>query len=82
MPTQRKHPHTRSNAKKPNGKTRAKGSLPIALARRAEALAAGKRTRLEKEAAGLIALVKRRKRAISEAFYDIVRREAGGRPMT
>jgi len=45
--------------------------LPIALARRADALSTAKKKRLHAEAESLIALVQRRKRSISEAFYDL-----------
>jgi ATP-dependent DNA ligase len=48
-----------------------KPALPVALARRAEALSAAKQARLLEEATGLIALVQRRKRQIAEAFYDL-----------
>lgn len=45
--------------------------LPAALGRRATAAAAAKRERLLGEARSLVALVERRKREITEAFYDI-----------
>jgi hypothetical protein len=74
--TQRRASSARSASKPEAAKTRskarsAKRELPAALARRADALSARKRTRLLAEAAGLIALVQRRKREISEAFYDL-----------
>lgn len=45
--------------------------VPVALARRAEALSRAKKKRLLAEAESLIALVGRRKREIAEAFYDL-----------
>ncbi len=56
-------------ATKPKARASTKHALPVALARRAEARSAAKKTRLGEEAAGLIAVVQRRKRQISEAFY-------------
>jgi hypothetical protein len=55
---------------KPTSKPQ-KPALPVALARRAEALSAAKQARLREEATGLLALVQRRKRQIAEAFYDL-----------
>jgi hypothetical protein len=48
-----------------------KATLPKALVRRAAALSAHKRARLVAEAKELIALVRRRKDDIADAFYDI-----------
>ncbi len=45
--------------------------LPAALATRATAAATSKRTRLHREARELLALIARRKKEITEAFYDI-----------
>jgi hypothetical protein len=52
-------------------RTPKKRALPVAFVKRAEKLAAGKRARLEREAREAIALIKRRKSEIAEAFYDI-----------
>src|SRR4051794_2474110 len=48
-----------------------KAALPVALAKRAAALSAAKRARLEKEGRSLIALVKRRRDDAAGAFYDM-----------
>lgn len=45
--------------------------LPAALAKEAAALSAAKRQRLAKRAADLVALVRRRRAEISDAFYDM-----------
>jgi hypothetical protein len=59
----------------PTAVTARKGStkkkLPAALARRAAAAATAKNTRLLRDAREHLALIARRKRAITEAFYDI-----------
>ena len=49
----------------------AKPKLPAALAKRANAAAAAKTTRLLREAREQLSLIARRKREITEAFYDI-----------
>lgn len=49
----------------------AKQKLPVALAKRASAAAAAKSTRLLREAREQLALIARRKREITEAFYDV-----------
>ena len=54
--------------KKSNGASRA---LPAALAARATAAVSAKTSRLRREAHALLALISRRKREITEAFYDI-----------
>ena len=46
-------------------------TLPAALAKRATAAAAAKTTRLLREAREQLSLIARRKREITEAFYDI-----------
>lgn len=56
---------TKTKSKKP-----AK-AVPAALAKRASALASAKHARLRAEARSLIALVRRRRAEISDAFYDI-----------
>jgi hypothetical protein len=56
--------------------------LPAALAKRAALAGERKLRALAKAARDDIALIKRRRDDIEDAFYDIVRREAGGRPMT
>jgi hypothetical protein len=60
---------TRGTAKKTNGKSTS--PIPVALARRAQAAAVAKQERLLREARELVAMVKRRKKEITEAFYDI-----------
>lgn len=52
-------------------KTAAKKKVPKALAERAHALAQASKQRLLKQAREDVALIKRRKAEISEAFYDI-----------
>ena len=59
---------TKEKASKRTAKERA---LPVGFVKHAEKLAAGKRARIEREAREAIALIKRRKAEISEAFYDI-----------
>jgi hypothetical protein len=54
---------SRSVSKKP--------SLPAALAKRATAASTAKTSRLRREAHALLSLISRRKREITEAFYDI-----------
>ncbi|HSO37269.1 MAG TPA: hypothetical protein VLT33_32305 [Labilithrix sp.] len=56
---------------KPKPSTTKKRALPVAFVKHAEKLAAGKRARIEREAREAIALIKRRKAEIAEAFYDI-----------
>ena len=56
---------------KPSIKTAKKRALPVAFVKHAERLAAGKRARIEREAREAIALIRRRKAEIAEAFYDI-----------
>jgi len=51
--------------------TRRKAKLPAALAKRAEEEIKAKRSRLEDEARGDIALILRRRERIAEDFYDI-----------
>lgn len=64
-------PETTSSArsKKTNGKSTS--PLPVALAKRAQAAVLAKQQRLLREARELVALVKRRKKEVTEAFYDI-----------
>jgi hypothetical protein len=60
---------TKTRAKKNTAPAR--GKVPPALAKRAHAAAEAKLARLRTEASALIALIVRRKRAISESFYDM-----------
>jgi hypothetical protein len=60
---------TRGTSKKTNGISTSR--VPVALAKRAASAAAAKRQRLLREARELVALVKRRKKEVTEAFYDI-----------
>lgn len=53
------------------GKVGSKSKLPAALVEQGEKLVAKKKARLQAEAKQLIALVKRRRAEISEAFYDM-----------
>ena len=53
---------------KPSIKTAKKRALPVAFVKHAERLAAGKRARIEREAREAIALIRRRKAEIAEAF--------------
>ena len=63
---------SRSKSKqKTNGASSAKAKLPAALAARATAAASAKTSRLRRDAHALLALIARRKREITEAFYDI-----------
>ena len=73
MPTATTHRSTSSTKtkKKPNGASRATAKLPAALAARATAAASAKTSRLRRDAHALLALIARRKREITEAFYDI-----------
>jgi hypothetical protein len=68
MPTATTPRSTSKKDKKTNG---AAASLPAALAKRATAAASAKTARLRREAHALLALIARRKREITEAFYDI-----------
>ena len=73
MPTATTH---RSTAKKPTKKsngasTSSRAKLPAALAARATAAASAKTSRLRATAHALLAVIARRKREITEAFYDI-----------
>lgn len=58
-----------SPARKPAAPAPAR--LPAALAKRATAAASAKRERLVREARALLSLITRRKKEITEAFYDI-----------
>jgi hypothetical protein len=65
----RKAPRSKSKSKA--APTRAAAKLPAALAARATAAADAKSKRLRAEATALLALIARRKKEITEAFYDI-----------
>lgn len=53
------------------GRTSGKAALPTALVKQGEKLVAKKKARLLAEAKELIAVVRRKRQEISEAFYDI-----------
>ena len=61
----------KTKKKKPNGASSPRARLPAALAARATAAASAKTSRLRRDAHALLALIARRKREITEAFYDI-----------